>query len=76
MVTFLVWMVGLSDLAMAQTPPDPTTTEARMAQAKELYKLGAGLYKAGRYKEAIVSFQEAYELSDNKKILYNICCRG
>ncbi len=72
MVMFVVWMMGLADVAVAQAPPDPTTTEARMAQARELYKLGAGLYKAGRYKEAIVSFEEAYELSDNKKILYNI----
>lgn len=69
---FVLMMLGLAEHAIAQSPPDPTTTEARMAQARELYKLGAGLYKAGRYKEAIVSFTEAYELSDNKKILYNI----
>ena len=46
--------------------------EARVAQAKELYRLGAGLYNAGRYEEAISSFQEAYALSGNEKLLFNI----
>jgi len=68
----IVWMMGLMGQARAQAPADPSSQEARIAQAQELYRLGSGLYKAGRYREAIVSFQQAYELSDNKKLLYNI----
>ncbi|MEN0065219.1 MAG: tetratricopeptide repeat protein, partial [Myxococcota bacterium] len=70
---FFAWLVGVGSPANAQTPPpDPDAPEARVAQARELYKLGAGLYKAGRYKEAIAAFEEAYALSGNEKILYNI----
>jgi len=71
-VIMFVWLMGDPGQALAQSVPDPSTEEARLAQARELYKLGAGLYRAGRYREAIASFEEAYELSDNKKILYNI----
>ncbi len=55
------------------TPDDDPNSEAsRLAQAKELYRLGAGLYNAGRYREAIATFREALALSDRKALLYNI----
>lgn len=72
MVMLFVWQLGLSGPAFAQAIPDASTQDARLAQARELYKLGAGLYRAGRYREAIASFEEAHELSGNQKLLYNI----
>ena len=67
------WLLAATP-AWAQSASDEPATEqeAREAQARELYRLGAGLYKAGRYKEAIGAFQEAHQLSGNEKLLFNI----
>ena len=75
-VVIMFMFLATLSAGWAQDPaPDaftPEEQEARVAQARELYRLGAGLYKAGRYKEAIGAFSEAYDLSGNQKLLYNI----
>ncbi|MBX2801753.1 MAG: tetratricopeptide repeat protein [Myxococcales bacterium] len=67
-----LWLaLGWSVSAAGPAPP-PADLEQRVAQAKELYRLGAGLYEAGRYQEAIGTFREAHELSGNPKLLFNV----
>lgn len=56
----------LSGSAFAQDDPDPDT------RARELYENGAILYEEGRYEEAIVAWQQAYDLSERHALLYNI----
>lgn len=57
----------LAPPALAQSAPD-----ANQERAKELYQNGSLLYEEGRYEDAIVAFQEAYRLSEQPKLLYNI----
>ena len=54
-------------VARAQGTPD-----ANQERAKELYQNGSLLYDEGRYEDAIIAFQEAYRLSEQPKLLYNI----
>lgn len=60
-------MALFAPVARAQSTPD-----ANQERAKELYQNGSLLYDEGRYEDAIVAFQEAYRLSEQPKLLYNI----
>src|SRR6185436_16138546 len=42
------------------------------AAAREHYKRGTTLYDLGKYDEAIIEFQQAYEIKDDPVLLYNI----
>ncbi len=46
-------------------------SDAEMAKAQEAYEAGKKAYRLGRYDEAIVKFEEAYDLSGLPLILYN-----
>ena len=45
---------------------------ARAQPAKELYREGQALYDAGQYDEAIATWKEAYVLSDEPLLLFNL----
>lgn len=54
--------------AIAQQPPDDDTA----TQAKEHYEKGQAAYDGGRYDEAIVEWQQSYELSGEPLLLFNL----
>lgn len=54
--------------AFAQSSPTPEEVE----QAKQLFRNGADLYDEGRYEDAIAAWQEAYNLSKQPVLLFNI----
>ncbi len=57
--------------AFAQAPAAPATAEAT-AKAKELFSAAQKLYKAGRFAEAIVRFEEARAAKPHPIIYFNI----
>ncbi len=59
-------LVVFSSLAFGQ----PIQYEA--SAAREHYKRGTSLFDQGKYNEAIVAFQQAYEIKDDPVLLYNI----
>ncbi len=67
-------VAGAPLLAYAEPPPDPPTnaTEGELERAKELFENGKGLYAEGSYSAAIAAFRQAYTLSGDPVLLYNI----
>lgn len=59
--------MGVAGLAFAPEEEDENTKAARDA-----YNEGERAYRLGRFEEAAVAFERAYELSDLPDILYNI----
>jgi tetratricopeptide (TPR) repeat protein len=49
---------------------DPKASDEQRAQ--KLYEVGDDHYAAGRYEEAVVHFQQAYELSPQPALLFNM----
>lgn len=56
--------------ALAQPASEPSAED--VARAKELFRNGERLYNEGRYEDAIVAWQEAYDLSGQPALLYNM----
>ncbi len=67
----LVLLGSLTVPAWAQRQPSEDTTDPDQ-RARELFLLGDDLYAQGRYEEALVAFEEAYELSERPLLLFNI----
>ncbi|MBV1857915.1 MAG: hypothetical protein KUG77_05840 [Nannocystaceae bacterium] len=67
-------LAGAPLVAYAEPPPDPPTdaTEGDLERAKELFENGKGLYAEGSYSAAIAAFRQAYTLSGDPVLLYNI----
>ena len=61
-------------VVLAEPPPDPPTnpTEGELGRAKELFENGKGLFAEGSYDAAIAAFRQAYALSGDPVLLYNI----
>lgn len=59
-------LLVMLSLAHAQSDPDAD------ARARQFYDNGALLYEEGRYEDAILAFQEAYNLSQRPALLFNI----
>lgn len=49
--------------------PDPLDAEQR---GRAAFQRGAAAYDAGSYEDALVSFSEAYELTERPALLYNV----
>ena len=64
----LLASLALTPPAFAQSSPTPAEVE----QAKQLFRNGATLYDEGRYEDAIAAWQEAYNLSKEPVLLFNI----
>ena len=60
-------------IASMATPAlaDPKGDDAEQ-RAQKLYEVGDDHYAAGRYEEAVVHFQQAYELSPQPALLFNM----
>ncbi|MGH1342588.1 MAG: hypothetical protein ACRBN8_13590 [Nannocystales bacterium] len=67
-------VAGAPLVAYAEPPPDPPTnaSEGELERAKELFENGKGLYAEGSYSAAIAAFRQAYALSGDPVLLYNI----
>lgn len=67
-------VAGAPLVAYAEPPPDPPTnaSEGELERAKELFENGKGLYAEGSYTAAIAAFRQAYALSGDPVLLYNI----
>jgi hypothetical protein len=66
----LVAALSLLLLAAGVASAKPNADEAQAA--REHYKRGTTLYDLGKYEEAIIEFQQAYEIKDDPVLLYNI----
>lgn len=66
----LVASLSLLVLAAGVAAAKPSADEAQAA--REHYKRGTTLYDLGKYDEAIIEFQQAYEIKDDPVLLYNI----
>jgi len=64
----LVAALALGPSASAQTAPDPQAIE----EAKQHFAKGKELFEAGDKKGAVEEFKQAYKLSRNPLLLYNI----
>ena len=59
-------------LALAAAGPALAKPGDETSAAREHYKRGTTLYDLGKYEDAIVEFQQAYEIKDDPVLLYNI----
>jgi tetratricopeptide (TPR) repeat protein len=58
--------------ARAQEAAAPTATPDPKAAAAEAYRTGVAEFEAGEFAEALASFTEAYNLSQETDLLYNL----
>lgn len=74
----LVWsiaLVTLSHRAHAQTskkPESPSGQQALLEEARDHFSRGVSSYRQGDYRTAAIEFEQAYKLSPNFRVLYNI----
>ncbi len=59
-------------LAFGASPAWAAPTDDDRARAKEIFLNGQTLFKEGRYEDASIAFQEAYRLSEEPALLYNL----
>lgn len=62
----------LALLLLAAPPARAQTAEDRTEEARASFDRGVAAYEAGSFAEALVSFQHAYELTENAELLYNV----
>lgn len=58
--------------AHAQTEAGPTASELAEEEARALFNAGAAAFDAGRFEDALWSFQRAYDRSGRAQLLYNV----
>lgn len=58
--------------ALAQPKKAKPLAEELTGEAKTKYANGVGLYRGGNYDAALGQFQEAYDISKNARVLYNV----
>jgi len=72
-VAFTLGVSSTPALALAKPPPPPTNpSDEDMQRSTELFDNGKGLYLDGSYDAAIAAFEQAYALSGDPLLLYNI----
>ena len=59
-------------IAIALAVLTPRATEAQDDRARDAFREASVAYDGGQFEEALRLFQEAYDLSDRKTLLYNI----
>lgn len=66
--------VAVPVTARAEPPPTPASnpSEADLERARELFDNGKSLYLDGSYEPAIAAFKQAYGMSGDALLLYNI----
>jgi len=70
-VLAIVALVGLASVASA-APPPTRAQAAALKRAKEHFKKGQAAHAAGKYDEAIVEYQAAYDASPLPDLLFNL----
>lgn len=70
----LVCLAVCSVTALAQPAPSsqPSTADDKRTRAKERFFSAEASYQSGEYQKALVAYQEAYELSKEPALLYNV----
>lgn len=63
---------GTPDATESMTDATATEDEMADARARSHFRVGHSLYEAGRFAEAAVEFQSAYDLSQRPDLLYNV----
>lgn len=72
------WLVCVSVAMLLCSAPrgaraePPAPTKAGVDEARGHFQRGIRAYKAGDFRSALLSFQEAYKASPNYRVLYNI----
>lgn len=56
----------------AQTDEGPTAAELAEEEARALFNAGVAAFDAGRFEDALWSFQRAYDRSGRAQLLYNV----
>lgn len=59
-------------VAAAQTEAAPTAAELAEEEARALFNAGVAAFDAGRFEDALWSFQRAYDRSGRAQLLYNV----
>lgn len=58
--------------AAGRAAASPGEAAAKQAEARAAFEVGAEAYEAGRFSEALASYERAYRLSARPKLLFNI----
>lgn len=68
------WAQDATDAAPTESMASSTATEEEMddSRARSHFRVGRSMYDAGRFAEAAVEFQSAYDLSHRSDLLYNV----
>ncbi len=72
---FLLAVVSVASpcrISAQSHPPTDSTVETDEVNARRLFTAGQAAYEAGRYEAAIAYFEQAYALSGNPTLLYNL----
>lgn len=69
-IAAVLLLIGLETVALAREVPPPTP--AAIEQAKKHFLKGQELYNAGNAQGAVEEFKQAYKLSRNALLLYNV----
>jgi hypothetical protein len=68
----LLCVVLWAQAARAADPPPPAADAAALEEAKKRFAAGQALFEKGELKPAVEAFKEAYRLTRNPLLLYNI----
>jgi tetratricopeptide (TPR) repeat protein len=68
----LALTLGLPPGATQAQPAKPALTKAQKEQLLEHYELGTRYYKLGKWSDAIKEYEQAYLISEDPVMLYNI----
>jgi tetratricopeptide (TPR) repeat protein len=68
----LLLTLGLAGPSLADPKSDERALKAKTAAGRARYEEGAQHYNLGEYDQAIAAFKEAYRLSNDPSLLYNI----
>lgn len=65
-------LIGVSPVSAQATQPATTDEELAEAEARALFNAAVAAYDAGRYEDALESFERAYRRSNRAALLYNM----
>lgn len=69
---FFAWVLFAFFFGSPLVTPDSALAQAPGPEARATFERGVAAYEAGSFEEALSAFQEAYRLTNDAQILYNV----